>query len=103
MPDIALLELEITLRSRGRSVSQIKKTLMSLKKIFFDYDIHEVSVLGTDTILLHLDLMEEHKLSYFDSLIAVSAINIDGTIVSDDKVFDYIEGLKRIPITGKWS
>jgi len=43
--------------------------------------------------------MRQYNLSYFDSLIAASALNIDNTIVSDDKVFDYIVGLKRIPIT----
>jgi len=43
--------------------------------------------------------MGQYNLSYFDSLIAASAMNIDNTIVSNDRVFDYIAGLKRIPIT----
>jgi len=99
VPDTAILEFEVTLRSRGRSISQIRRALASIKKILIDYNIHEASTLSTGTLLLHLDLMEEYGLSYFDSLIAASAIVIDGVIVSDDKAFDRVKGLKRIPIT----
>ena len=99
VPDTAILEFEATLRSRGRDLSQIVKAFMGLKRIFIDYSIKEIHTLNSDTILLHLDLMRQYNLSYFDSLIAASAMNIDNTIVSDDKVFDYIVGLKRIPIT----
>ena len=98
VPDTALLEFEITLRSKGRSESQVIRAFMSLKKIFINYGIKEVHTLGSDIIIHHLDLMRQYGLSYFDSLIAASAMYIDGIIVSDDNVFDFIDGLKRIPI-----
>ena len=99
VPDTALLEFEVTLRSRGRSPHQVMKAFMGLKKIFIDYDIKEICTLNSDAIFLHLDFMRQYKLSYFDSLLAASAIRVDNIIVSDDKIFDYIVGLKRIPIT----
>ncbi len=99
VPDTALLEFEVTLRSRGRSSRQVVMAFLALKKIFIDYDIKEICTLNLDTMLLHLDLVERYKLSYFDSLLAASAISVDSIIVSDDKVFDNVMGLKRIPIT----
>ncbi len=100
-PNVALLEYEITLKSRGRSFSQVRRALACLKKIFIDYSIHEVSSLNTDSLLLHLDPVEEHGLSFFNSLIAASALRTDETIVSDGKAFDKVKELKRIPISGK--
>ena len=99
VPDTALLESEVTLRSRGRSSRQVVMAFLALKKIFIDYDIKEICTLNLDTMLLHLDLVERYKLSYFNSLLAASAISVDSIIVSDDKVFDNVMGLKRIPIT----
>jgi len=100
VPDAAILEFETVLRSRGRSADQVRKALSALKKVFIQYSVREVGTLSTDTLLLHLDIMEGYGLSYFDSLIATAAIVVDGVVVSDDDVFDSVKELKkRIPIT----
>ena len=99
VPDTALLEFEVVLRSRGRKQTDIKKAFTALKFIFEEYSIKEVKTIDTSLILKHLELSENYGLSYFDSLIAASAISLDGIIVSDDEDFDFIEEVKRIPIT----
>ena len=44
-------------------------------------------------------LESDYKLTFFDSLLAASALSLDSTIVSDDAAFDLVPGLSRIPLT----
>ena len=60
--------------------------------------IKEVCTLSTKLLLLQAEIEEKYKLSYFDSLIAASALSVDGVIVSDDKIFERIPGIRRIPL-----
>ncbi len=99
VPDVALLEFEITLRSRSRSLSDIKLALLALKKIFDDYEIKEVKTVNILMLNRHIEIMMNYKLSFFDSLIASAALQVDSTIISDDVAYDQVIGLKRIPIT----
>ncbi|RLF17875.1 MAG: hypothetical protein DRZ82_09280 [Thermoprotei archaeon] len=99
VPDVALMEFEITLRSRNIEWEKVRKALLAIRGILDDYGIMEVKTIDSLMLIRHIELMENYGLSYFDSLIAASALKIDNTIVSDDKDFDKVRGLKRIPIT----
>ena len=44
---------------------------------------------------------KRYNLSYFDSLIAASALTLDRQIISDNQSFDKISDLKRISLTTK--
>jgi len=99
VPDTALFEFETVLRSRGRSEEEIKHALLALKKIFDEYSISEASTVNLVLLVKHLELMLNYGLTFFDSLIASSALSLDSLIVSDDKAYDNIKELKRIPIT----
>ncbi len=99
VPDVALFEFEIVLRSRGVSVEDIKTAFKALRKIFSTFNIKELKCIDTALIINHLDLMNEYGLSFFDSLIASAALSFDGIIVSDDSDFDRVGFLRRIPIT----
>ncbi len=101
VPDVALLEFEIVLKSRGKSQDEIKQALLALKRIFTNYDIKEVNTVNTIMLINHLELMTDYGLSYFDSLIASATLLVDGVIVSDDPAFDKVEGLRRIPISAR--
>ena len=87
------------MKSRGRSIDEIRRAFLALKRIMLNYEVNEVKTIDTVMLLHHLELMEKYNLSFFDSLIASSALTVDGVIISDDKSFDLVEGLKRIPIT----
>ncbi len=101
VPDTALLEFEVVLRSRGLSTDEIKKALYAIHLILDKYGVNEIKTINTLLLITHLELMEQYKLSYFDSLIAASALSYDGIIISDDKDFDKIKDLRRIPIIQK--
>lgn len=94
-PDTALLEFEIVLRSCGRTDEEIMDALLSIDGIFRKYGVREVKTIGSDLLILHVEISKNYGLIFFDSLIAASASKIDKTIVSDDQAFDKIPDLKK--------
>ncbi len=97
VPDTALIEFELVLRARNISSEDIKKALYAVHLILSGYGVRYIKTIDLELLAIHLELMEEYGLTYFDSLIAASALRIDG-IISDDRDFDKVEGLNRIPI-----
>lgn len=71
---------------------------MKALKYIFSKKIKEVQTISIDLFILQAEIEEKYGLSYFDGLIAASALSVDGVIISNDKDFDRIEELKRIPI-----
>ncbi len=98
-PDTALLEFVIVLKARGRSAKDIREALNALKDLFEIYLIKEAKTIDTDLMVKQAKIEEEYGLTFFDSLIASSALKLDKTIISDDKSFDKVPELRRIPIT----
>jgi len=99
VPDTALLEFVVVLKARGRSAKDIREAVNALKDIFEIYLIKEVKTIDTDLIVRQAEIEEKYGLTFFDSLIASSALKLDKTVISDDKAFDKIPELRRIPIT----
>ena len=99
VPDVAILEFQAVLRARGRPPSQVRVALLALRQVLSQHGIREVSTLSTATLAIQCELEERYGLSYFDSLLAASALALDGQIVSDDRAFDRVPGLKRIPLS----
>ena len=99
VPDTVLLEFQAVLRSRGRTPSQVRKALLALHQVLVQYGVREVNTLSTNLLVYQCELEEKYKLSYFDSLIATSALILDRQIVSDDEAFDRVPRLKRIPLS----
>lgn len=97
IPDTAIFEFQVVLRARGRELSEIAKAMAALKQIF-GKRIKEVSTINTSLFIKQAEIEEKYGLSYFDSMIAASALAVDGVIVSDDRDFDKVEGLRRLPL-----
>jgi len=97
VPDTAALELQAVLTSRGRRVTEVRNDMLALRRIMADYRVKKVQTLST--LALQCELEENYRLSYFGSLLAASALVVDGKIVSDDKAFGSIPNLGRIPIS----
>ena len=93
------MEFEITLRSRNIELEKVRRALLAVRRILDDYGITEIKTVDSLMLTRHIELMKNYELSYFDSLLAASALKIDSIIVSDDKDFDKVKELKRIPIT----
>ncbi len=89
----------MVLRGRGTSISDTKLALESLHEILNRNKVKEANTLGTNLLALQCDLEERHHLSYFDCLIAASALTLDRILVSDDDAFKKVPDLTLIPLT----
>jgi len=83
VPDTALLEFVVVLKARGRSTEEIREAMKALKDIFEMYLIKEVKTIDTDLMIKQTEIEEKYGLTFFDSLIASSALKLDKTIISD--------------------
>ncbi|RLG99570.1 hypothetical protein DRO28_01135 [Candidatus Bathyarchaeota archaeon] len=98
VPDTAILEFQIVLRARGRSPSQVRIALLALHEALTQNNVKEVKTLSVSLLAFQSELEERYRLSYFDSLIAASALTLDRQVVSDDEAFDRIPNIKKVPI-----
>lgn len=97
-PDVAMLEFQIVLRTRGRGVAQVKAAMLALHEALARHNVKEVKTLDSGLLALQCELEERHGLSYFDSLVAAAALALDQRVISSDKAFDNVPGLERIPL-----
>lgn len=91
----ALLEFDIVMKSRGLSFQERMEKHASLLR---DYPELSEKMVGVSPATLYLAsrLEGEAELEYFDAGVAAEALQLDGTVVSTDRAFDRVEGLKRI-------
>ncbi len=94
--DTAVLEFELVLKGRGRKVSEIRESLLALSEFLNSRGVKEQKTIDIDLLALSSDLQLNNKLSYFDSLLAASALSLDSVIVGDDEAFDLVQNLNRI-------
>lgn len=98
IPDTAIFEFQIVLRARSRTPKEIASAMRAIKQIFESRKLNEVCTMKSDLFIRQAEIEEKAGLSYFDSLIAASALAVDGALLSDDSAFDRVQGLKRIPL-----
>lgn len=99
--DTAILEFQLVLRARGRNILETGEAMLALGKILLDHDVKQVKTLDMSLLLLQGEIESSYDLTYFDSLIAASALSLDSAIISDDRAFDRVSGLKRIALEAK--
>ena len=95
LASFALLEFDIVMKSRGFSYKQRMLQHALLAK---DYPPSTVKVRALSPTVLYLSakIEGEEGTDYFDAGVAAEAKVLDGRVVSTDKVFDKLKGLKRI-------
>ena len=91
----ALMEFDIVMKSRGLTLDDRMAKHAALLQ---DYPELERKIAGITPATMYLAsrLEGEAKLEYFDSAMAAEALQLDGSIISTDKAFDQVEGLKRV-------
>jgi len=96
MGTFAVIEFDLILRSNGYS-PQARASEMVL--LLADYPARSsVHPISPPTLVLGALIERESGLGYFDSMLAAEALQLDGTIVSSDREFDKVNGLKRIKL-----
>ena len=98
VPDTSLLEFQMVLRTMGRRAAEIRQAVLNVGTILEGHGVSEARTMGVLLIASQCELESKYGLTFFDSLIAASALSVDLTIVSDDPAFDAVPGLKRIPL-----
>ncbi len=98
IPDTAILEFVIVLKARGRNSGEIQVALEALRDLMNRYLLKEAKTIDAALLIKQAEIQERYKLSFFDSLIASSALKLDKTVISDDKAFDAVPELRKIPI-----
>ena len=91
----ALLEFDVTLKSRGFSFEQRMEKHALLLRDYPDLD-RKVGRLSPSVFYLTSMLEEEMEIEYFDAGIAAEALQLDGMVISTDRAFDRVERLTRI-------
>ncbi len=97
--DTCLLWLHAILLAAGKTPSETRLAMITLRQILEDYGVKEVGTMGSELLILHSSIMGKYGLSFFRSLIAASALILGEPLVSDDTSYDSIEGLVRLPLT----
>lgn len=94
VPDVALLEFVVTMKSHGFTEEEIKRALLAIKRILLDYRIPVLHALDIDTLVDALSYTN----GFFDRLIAAAARRHDSVVISNDNIFDAL-GVMRIPLS----
>jgi predicted nucleic acid-binding protein len=89
-----LYEFDITLKSRGFT---FERRMEEYALLLRDHPFLEQKIarLSPSTYYLASRLEEETGLEYFDAGIAAEALQLDGLVVSTDRAFDKVQGLRR--------
>lgn len=98
-PDSAIYEYYTVVRSLGKPPSDTRAVLLALVQKLKTYRIEEKSTFSVRTLALQSKLEAQYGLTYFDSLIAASALSLDAIVVSDDTAFNRVPGLQRISLS----
>ncbi len=95
LASFALLEFDITLKSRGFSFEERMERHALLLR---DYPLldRRVAALSPSTFYLAARLEDEADLEYFDAGVAAEALQLDGTVISTDTAFEQVRSLRRI-------
>jgi len=99
VPDTALLEFQVVLRSIDRKPEVVRKALLAIHSALELNGATEAPTLDASLLAQQCEIEEKHSLSYFDSLIAASALRLNDGILSDDTSFDEVPTLVRTPLT----
>lgn len=98
-PDTALMEFQIVLRSISKEPAKIRKAVLALRTALQINGATETSTVDSQLVARQCEIEEKYDLSFFDSLIAASALRLDLGILSDDRAFDRIPSIVRTPMS----
>jgi predicted nucleic acid-binding protein len=91
----ALFEFDIVMKSRGFT---FKERMLRHALLARDYpaSTSKTRALSPTTLYLAADIEGTQRIDYFDAGVAAEAKALDGAVVSPDRVFDSLHGVKRI-------
>ncbi|MGQ4872102.1 MAG: type II toxin-antitoxin system VapC family toxin [Candidatus Thorarchaeota archaeon] len=100
VPDVSILEFSMVLKARGVVVPDVRMAILAVRKILRQYGVQERNTIGTEMLALSASIEERYHLSYFDSPVAGAAVCLKADVLSDDRAFDRVPKIKRVPLSG---
>lgn len=92
-----LLETIFVAKARGKKEAEIRESLAAMLSKLRRNGIRLVELIDAGDLLGCLSLRElYHSLSFYDALHASSALNRAGLLISNDKLYDRVAGLRRV-------
>lgn len=95
--DTALFEFYLVLRSKGKKSEEISFSVDAIHTILSEYGIVELATLNTKSIRRQILIEERYGLGFFDAMLTASAEAYDRAIISDDKAYDRVKTIRRVP------
>jgi predicted nucleic acid-binding protein len=91
----AMLEFDVVLKSRGLTYDQrMEKHALLLRD--FPVASSRIGLVTPQVLYLTARLEKDSQLEYFDAGVAAEALQSDGTVISTDRAFDGVAGLRRV-------
>ena len=97
-PDTSLLEFVTVLKAMRVRALERQQLAVLLNQALDDRGVKQVKTIDALLFARQCELESRYGLTFYDSLIASSALALDQKIVSDDRAFDLVPGLERIPL-----
>lgn len=73
----------------------VREAMLGLLRALQINRVTETSTLDSELVARQCEIEERYDLTFFDSLIAASTFRLDSILVSDDRSFDKLPGMKR--------
>jgi len=99
VPDTAIFEFQIVLRSIDKKPPIIRAAVLALRRAIEINGGEEVNTMSSALLARQCEIEERYGLTYFDSLIAASTLSLNIELISDDDAFDRIPYIRRIPLS----
>lgn len=95
LASFALIEFDIVMKSRGLPHRERMARHALLAR---DFPASEIKTkhLSPTTLYLAASIEGAEGIDYFDAGVAAEAMVLDGEVVSTDRVFDKLQGLRRV-------
>ena len=98
-PDTSLFEYLTVLRTMNVKPGDVKQLLLALTQELDRRGVPQARTIDLMLLTKHCELESDSGLTFFDSLIAASALSLGEAVVSDDEDFDMVPGLQRIRLS----
>lgn len=99
VPDTAIFEFQIVLRSIDKKPLIIKAAILALRRAIEINGGEEINTISSALLAQQCEIEERYGLTYFDSRIATSTLSLNSELISDDDAFDRVPYIRRIPLS----
>ena len=92
----SFLEAIFVLKSKGMSESMIRSVIAAMISKLKKNGVDKIESITLESLLGCLTLRELYMITFYDALHASMTLSASAVLISNDKVYDNIRGMKRL-------